>query len=297
MKKLILVITAFLALGTGQLRAQNETTLFPYPQVPQDMANLYDRCNFLVDKFWERCNFKSAMSSRAKLNKAFGDYIGFMPYATVDTVYMSIDRLMENVRKSGDQAEVFGEMAEAWLYSDTAQYRSDELYYRFLNHTAVNKKIPAETRRRFEAQKRILDSSRVGATLPDIELTKADGSKTTMAADTSDFTLLFIYSPDNFNCTLARTRLAADMVLNQLNDAGIVRVVSLYAGAPDASFSEAVSAMPSGWINVASPVAGEYFDLRYFPAIYYLDRNKKVLGKNLDVDNILAAFRTLMDSK
>ncbi len=295
MKKLILVITTLIALGSGLLRAQNETTLFPYPQVPQDMANLYDRCNFLVDKFWERCNFKSAMSSRARLNKAFGDYIGFMPYATVDTVYMSIDRLMESVRKSAEQSAAFAEMAEAWLYSDTAQYRSDELYYRFLGHTAVNKKIPAEQRRRYEAQKRILDNSRVGATLPDIELTKADGSKTTMAADTSDYTLLFIYAPDNFDCTLARTRLSADMVLNQLNDAGIVRVMSLYAGEPDASFNAAVSAMPSGWINVASPMASEIFDLRHFPAIYYLDRNKKVLGKNLEVDNILAAFRSLMN--
>ena len=84
------------------------------------------------------------------------------------------------------------------------------------------------------------------------------------------------------------------MVLNQLNDAGVVRVVSLYAGEPDAAFSTAVTSFPESWINVASPETASYFDMRLKPAIYYLDKDHKIIGKELSVDNILNAFGKLI---
>ena len=293
MKKILLIISACFALAGGVF-AQSEERLFPYPVPPQDMTNLYERCNFLVYKFWDQCDIKSAFSSKAKLNSAFGDWLSFMPYASADTVYLAIENFHKSFRKSGEHAYEIAKMAENWLYSDSAAYRSDELYSIFVDGAVANKKIPAEKRRYFEAQKKILDNSSVGKVVPDIELTKADGSKTGFFADSSSYTLVFIYENDCLDCTFARVRLSADMVLNQLNDAGVVRVVSLYAGEPDAAFSTAVTSFPESWINVASPETASYFDMRLKPAIYYLDKDHKIIGKELSVDNILNAFGKLI---
>ncbi|MDE6702790.1 MAG: DUF5106 domain-containing protein [Muribaculaceae bacterium] len=293
MKLNYLIISTFL-MFSGALKAQSDDKLFPYPQPPEDMTNLYERCNFLVYKFWDQCDIKSAFSTRAKLNSAFGDWLAFMPYASADTVYMAIDNFHKSFRKSGEHSYEIAKMAENWLYSDSATYRSDELYSIFVDAAVANKKIPADKRRYFEAQKKILDNSSVGKIVPDIELTKADGSKTSFFADSSSYTIVFIYENDCLDCTFARVRLSADMVLNQLNDAGIVRVVSLYAGEPDAAFSTAVTAFPETWINVASPETADYFDMRLKPAIYYLDNEHKIVGKELSVDNILNAFGKLI---
>lgn len=294
MKKLISFIFAIIVLSSNIISAQTENRLFPYPEPPKDMTNLYERCNFLVYKFWDQCNIKSAFSAKAKLNSAFGDWLGFMPYASADTVYMAIDKFHDSFKKNGKQALEIAKMAESWLYSDTAKYRSDELYSRFVDAAVANKKIPSEDRKYFEAQKLILDNSSVGSKIPDIELIKEDGTKTSFYADSADYTLLIIYEGDCIDCSFARVRLSADMVLNQLNDGGIVRIISLYAGEPDAAFSEAVAPYPKTWLNVASPETAKYFEMRHKPAIYYLDKEHKVLGKDLVVDNILEAFRTLM---
>lgn len=293
MKRIFFIISTFLMLAGG-VKAQQDDKLFPYPEPPKDMTNLYERCNFLVYKFWEQCDIKSAFSKKAKLNSAFGDWLAFMPYASADTVYLAVDNFHKSLRKSGEQAYEIAKMAENWLYSDSAAYRSDELYSLFVDAAVANKKIPAEKRRYFEAQKKILDNSTVGKIVPNIELTKADGTKTSFFADSSSYTIVFIYENDCLDCTFARVRLSADMVLNQLNDAGIVRVVSLYAGEPDAAFSTAVAPFPDSWINVASPETSEYFDMRLKPAIYYLDNNHKIIAKELSVDNILNAFRKLI---
>lgn len=293
MKRLFLLISLSVALSSIAV-AQSDNKLFPYPEPPKDMTNLYERCNYLVYKFWDQCNIKSAFSAKSKLNAAFGDWLGFMPYASADTVYLAIENFHKSFRKSGEQSYEIAKMAETWLYSDSAQYRSDELYSRFVDEAVANKKIPTEKRLYFERQKKILDNSSIGKIVPDIELTKADGSKTSFFADSSSYTILFIYENDCFDCSLARVRLSADMVVNQLNDAGIVRVVSLYNGDPDAEFSYAVTAFPEKWINVASGETNSYFDTRIKPAIYYLDKDHKIIGKELSVDNILDAFRKLI---
>lgn len=294
MKKILLAISAIMMSAMTFVSAQQPTQLFPYPQPPEDMTNLYERCNFLVYKFWDQCDLKSAFSKKAKLNQAFRDWLSFMPYASADTVYMAIDNFHKSFKKSGEQALAVAKMAEAWIYSDSASYRSEELYSKFVDAAVANKKIPEADRQHFRAQKLILDNSSVGKVVPDIVLTKADGSTTTFAADTSDYTVLFIYEPDCLDCTFARVRLAADMVLNQLNDAGIVRVMSLYAGEPDAAFSAAVTAFPEKWLNVASAETAKYFDMRVKPAIYYLDKEHRIIAKDLTVDNILNAFGQLI---
>ena len=294
MKKILLTVSACIIFIAQNIFAQNTERLFPYPEPPKDMTNLYERCNYLVYKFWDQCNLKAAFSKKAKLNEAFGDWLGFMPYASADTVYLAIDNFHKSFKKSGEHALAIAKMAEAWLYSDSAQYRSDELYGRFVDAAVANKKIPAEERRHFEAQKRILDNSSVGKVVPDLELTRADGTKTSFFADSSEFTLLFIYQPDCLDCSFARVRLSADMILNQLNDGGIMRIVSVYAGEPDASFLTTVTSFPEKWINVASPQVADYFDMRMTPAIYYLDKDHRIMAKELSVDNILSAFRTLI---
>lgn len=294
MKKILLTISACVVFIAQSVMAQNDSKLFPYPEPPKDMTNLYERCNFLVYKFWDQCNIKAAFSKRAKLNEAFGDWLSFMPYASADTVYIAIDNFHKSFKKSGEQSLAIAKMAEAWLYSDTAQYRSDELYGRFVDEAAANKKIPAEERRYFEVQKKILDNSSVGKMVPDIELTKADGTKTSFYADSAEFTLLFVYPKDCLDCSFARVRLSADMVINQLNEAGIVRVVSLYAGEPDASFFTAATSFPEKWLNVASPQTEEYFDMRIKPALYYLDKEHRIIAKDLSVDNIITAFQKLI---
>lgn len=294
MKKLLIAI-AVCIIGTMQtISAQQPERLFPYPEPPEDMTNLYERCNYLVYKFWDQCDIKSAFSKKAKLNAAFGDWLSFMPYAAADTVYLAIENFHKSFKKSGEQSLAIAKMAESWLYSDSASYRSDELYSRFVDEAVSNKKIPGADRQYFQAQKLILDNSSVGKVVPDIELTKADGSKTSFYADSADYTLLFVYEDDCLDCNFARVRLSADMVLNQLNDAGIVRIISLYAGEPDAAFATAVTPFSESWINVASPETSKYFDMRAKPAIYYLDKDHRILAKELSVDNILNAFRTLI---
>ncbi len=292
-KLLALLVTFSLSLGM-QSRAQQTDTYFPYPVVPDELTSLSGRCNYLVDHFWERCNLKQSFSALDRLDKAFGDWISFMPYATTDTIFPAIDRFLTDVAKTGaDNLSSIGKMAQKYIYCDSAEYYSEDLYLPFCRALANNKKLNKAERARYEAQLKILESSGLGQRVPNLTLTAPDGSKINLDDVVASRVVIFFNDPDCFDCTLAKARLSADYNLNTLVDNGLVKVVSIYPGDPDEQWRTEAAKYPANWVVGALPNADEYFVLDDMPVILYLDARHKVLGKNVNLDNLFLALRQI----
>lgn len=267
-----------------------EETYFPYPSPPEALTTLSQRTNYLVEHFWDRCNLKSAFSSRAKLAVAFRDYVSFMPYASSDTVHASIAQLIDKVKKDKKNLLTLGEIAEATLYSDSAEVLSDELYIPFAAAVAANKKIPAASRARFEHQARVLANSQLGAVAPALPFVTIDGNKSDLSKVETPYILLFFNDPDCDDCLFVKARLAADYNTRQLIDKNILKIVSIYPDAPSDEWKEGAALYPESWIVGASEEADETFDMRRAPVMYFLDKDRKILAKNMVIDNVISAF-------
>ena len=294
MKKLFTAILLLIAATAGVVTARAASgDLFIYPSPPDTMQALEPRCNFIISRFWDRCNFGTAFKSPAKLNAAFGDWVAIMPYASADTVYASIDRLLARFTKKGPETLAIASMAENWLYSDTAEMRSTEVYLPFARAAAQHKKISKADKARFEAHIKLIESSSVGATVPDIPFTNADGSKGSFAGISGASILLFFNTPDCIDCNFARIRLSADPNTRELIERGELTIVSIYTSSPsDDGWQKAIADTPQGWLPVAMPEADQYFDLRVTPLFVFLNARHKVLASNLAIDYLLGAFRT-----
>ncbi len=293
MKRLLILFTLLSAALQWRASAASGD-LFIYPTAPDTMLVLQDRCDYIVARFWDRCNFDTGMRNPEKLKVAFEDWVSLMPYASADTVYASIDKLMGRFAKKGPETLAFATMAENSLYSDTASIRSSDLYLPFAKAAADSKKLSKAERARFKAHAQIIESSRVGATVPAVPFVKADGTKGTLDdISTTGSILLFFNDPDCMDCRFARIRLSADMHTNELIDKNQLTIVSIYPGDPDdEGWAQAIADAPDNWVTVAMPDAADYFDLRSTPAFFFLNSRHKVLVADLDVDYLLGAFST-----
>lgn len=271
-----------------------EDKYFPYPTIPEDLVSLTDRSNFFIENFWNHCNFKSAFSSRARMNGAFNDYITFMPYADADVVHASIDKLIKNVSKNPKHLLALAEMAEASLYSDSASIVCDECYLPFAQAVAANKKISNAEKARFEYQAKALSGSQVGMTAPDFTYVTPDGGSGKLSdMPAGAYVLLFFNDPDCDECELARVRLAADFNLNDLIDRNLIKVVSIFPGTPDEEWIAKTGTYNKKWVVGAAPEVDELYDMRNPPVIYYLNGNHQILSKTFAIDNLLEAFRVV----
>ena len=247
-----------------------------------------------MEHFWERCNMKSAFSSLPKMREAFNDYVQFMPYADAAVVHASIDNLIKQVQKNPRNLLALGEMAEGALYGDTAMVVCDECYLPFAKAVAEHKKIPAADKARFAYQAASLAGSQIGMEAPDFTFTTPEGETKTLAeVSRGAYVVLFFNDPECGDCELARVRLTADMNLNDLIDAGQIRVVSILPGEPTDEWKERAKSYSGKWIVGSSPNVDEIYDMRVSPVIYYLDNKRKILSKSLDTDGLKEGFRVV----
>lgn len=267
--------------------------LFPYPTPPEGVDNLYDRCDWIITRFWNPCDFKSAFSRQEALNATFGDWVGFMPYAHVDTVHAAIDRLLERLRKQPKQLLGIARMAENWTYCDTAPIFSEEIYYPFAAAVAANNKIPAADRARFEQHVRIIDNTRLNQPLTHLEWVDRQGQPTSIATVRTQMIVVMFNNSDCDECALARVRLSADINIQALIRAGILTMVCLEPTEATDEWLSAAQSLPDNWVVGASADADEWFPLRQSPEIYLLDSRHKVLAKGITIDGLMAAMYQL----
>lgn len=303
----IFAIAAVAALFTAGFPAEAQNNkdaddgielLVPIPNPPASITRLDERCNYILDHFWDNFNYKNAFSAQKRFDKTLGQFFAFTPYATADTVHIAVDRLINNFAKAKPQLLVdLCAVAEKWTHGDSAEYASDELYFPFVDAVVKNKKAKGPQRARFEAQHRQMLNSMVGSDISNFEFTKPDGSKATMADARAPHVMLIFADPDCADCLLTKARLSADFVIEALVKNDILKVVVIYPGeANDEAWMKEAASMPEGWIVGANPEADLLFEIPDTPTIYYLNDDLKVKVKNVAVDNILMAFHSLIQN-
>lgn len=285
MRQIILTIAvAFSAILS--LNAQD--TYFQYPQAPDNLATLQERTTYLVAHFWDRCNIESALSSRDKFKKAFTDYVSFMPYANADTIHSSISSLIKSVKKSPENMLILGQIAEETLYGDSAAIWSDELYLPFAQAVVDTKKIPETYKARFRHHANILSKSQLGMVIPSFKSFDRYGKRTSVTDTISTpLTLLMVNDPECEDCLFVKTRLSANIKANQLISERKLTIVSIYPDNADSYWKDAAKNYPDNWIAIAAPEVDSCLDLRMTPSIYILDKDRRIIAKNIDIDSAL----------
>ena len=289
-KKLIFTLTVALGVTISAKAADGD--LFPYPQPPADMDRLDERCDFIVSRFWRPCDFKSAMSKTEKLRSTFGDWISFMPYATADTVFASIDRLLASNAKNGPLTLMFAQMAEEFAYNDTAEMRSAEVFLPFAKAAAAHKKIPAPERAKFALMVQKIENSMEGKPVAHFEYITPEGLKTNLSSTRTQMIAVVFNRHDCRDCSTGRVRLSADYNINTLIDRGLLTVISIEPGEATNEWLEATASYPSNWIVGAMPDANDWFELPASDSmsVMLLDGRHKVLAKNIPIENFMATM-------
>ncbi len=284
MKKTIISLLIFIL---SSLIVFAEDTFFQYPQAPENLTSLTQRANYVVEHFWDKCNLNSAFSSRAKMTKAFHDYITYMQFASKDTTLLSINKLIKEVQNKPKNMLVLAQIAEETLYGDSAIFWSDELYLQFAKAVSNTKKLSKAEKARYKHHETVLTNSMVSSITPNFKITTPIGKELQFDSITAPAILLFFNDINCTDCRLAKVRLATDINMNILIDRGVIKIVSIHPGDPDEEWIAEASNYPQNWVVGACPDIYDLFDLRTTPAIYQLDDNHKIIAKNLNVDGIL----------
>lgn len=283
----LLIITAIF-LGAPKSGAQSTAQpYFPVPLVPDSLQTLQQRSDYLVEHYWDFCDFKKAFSSKPKMAESFNTYLSFMPYASPEVSRASVARLLKTLEKQPNDLLFIAREAENSLFTDSAEFAGEDMYLLFAQAVAQNKKIDRASRARFVRHAELLENNRVGKKAPDFIYMDRFGQTRHFDADTAKVVVLMISDPDCEDCHMARIRLDADINATKLIDRGIMKVVCISPVEWTPEWRDEVKNYPEKWVVGASDTFDDKYNFFHTPSFYLINNDHVIRVKNTDIESVL----------
>ena len=294
MKRIIsILILTLIFWQSNSLEAQSVVEippLFEYPNAPEEMESLEEKCNYLVKNFWNNFDFKTKQPiDQYALNEAFSVYVTPMRYSNTKEVDQSVDKLISKISGNPILLLQFTKAAEENLYGPRADFWSDTLYLKFLDAIIKNKKIKDNRKTKYLKQESALRKSSEGSLAPTFDFTDINGDKKTYFPMSTP-TLLIFGDPDNTDWRLARLKMDSNYRLEEAIDKGKLNILYILPQETE-NWQRIVSNYNPKWTIGASKEVSGIYDIRLDPSIYFIGSDGKIQNKYLifesDMRNVL----------
>ncbi|MCH5223083.1 MAG: DUF5106 domain-containing protein [Muribaculaceae bacterium] len=293
MKKNLTYILIFITLNlTGFIQTANAQDvlqiepLFEYPVAPEDIESLSERCDYVVTNFWEPFDFKNTQAvNQIALNHAFNVYLNALIYSSDKGFKDSLDKLIKKISGNPTLLVQFEKAAEESLYGPRAEWVADDIYMRFLDAAAKNKKISKTRREKYNTRANLIRTNTIGQTAPTFKFIDIQGKENTYFPMSTP-TILIFGDPTNTDWRLARIRMDSNSRLTQAIDKGKLNIIYISLN-QDEAWKNAVANYSKKWNVGVSDNIKEIYDLRLHPSIYLIGNDGNILLKNSTLDSAI----------
>ncbi len=294
MKRLsiILLCTLVMVTSCGRRRttpASDAATARPavfLPAIPPSRLSPDEQQEWLRWHYWDRFDFSDtlflARADTVQLFEAYARYIALISNRPTDAAAM--DTLMRRASTSRPMLDYFTMLAEAVLHDPNSPLRNDEFYIPVLEARLRAPWYDEYERIAPQYDLKIASQNRIGHPANDFRYTLSPGHSGTLYGLDAEYVLLFINNPGCAMCREIREAITSSPMLSEMIERGRLKVLAIY---PDEDLTEWRAyreQIPSSWINAYDEgcvIRDEsLYDLHAIPALYLLDRNKRVLVKD-----------------
>ncbi len=274
---------------------------FLLPHIPEVITDPAERAKYLVMHYWDRFDFGCRdLIQRPEISEqAFVDYINILGYVPTEEVDASLGYTLRKAEVDTIMYLHFIQLFEKYFYDPNSPFRNEELYLPVLQEVIHSPLLTEEMRSRYEFQQIMANKNRVGASASDFTYTVSSGQSFRLYDLKSEYILLMFTDPGCSTCEAVTGRLRSSKELNDalaLNSAtrSMLTVIEIYPDSDLQEWNAHLSEMPRHWVNgydkSGEIEAKRLYDIKAFPTLYLLDRDKKVLLKDTSIEMIESFF-------
>ncbi len=285
-----------IAENPGTLLASVVAISIEGPQPPQEYYA--DRTQNLMKKFfmehyfdnfpWEDPRILNTPMGDNKI-KEFCNYIYQFDRPDLDTC---IIKALDAAKVNETTFYALFDRMEKILGSNVSPYQMENSYIKMLRFMLNYPKLEVARKTRYEHELSIIDKNHEGDILPDFRIVMKDGDTLTFHGIQSDYLLLYLQHPTCPTCREVRGRMANFPALNSAIAKGNLKVLTVYFENDTNiwnNFIRSSEANPyylHGW-NFDQTIEEQHlFDTRTIPYMFLVDKDKKVIRKDILVNEI-----------
>ena len=227
---------------------------FPYPEIPDEVEEPEERMVYMLEHFWQDYSFADSTAMNREVGEqGMADFLNLMLNADSVAVDHGARVWADSLAAHPAALPFFEELMERYLGDYDSPLYSDEVYVQLL------RALPETPQRTWLLVQ--LAKNRVGDRAADILVTTADGKQVRLERIKSEQTLLIFYDPDCRRCQRLDAQLEQEPSIVQNPRLNVVR-------------------------KDMNDLKGEYY-VPHTPALYLLDKEKRVVLKNTNLEALL----------
>lgn len=267
-------------------------TTFILPSIPPMLNTPELRADYLVRHYWENINFADSnyVHHPEITEQAWVDYIDILKLVPAKTAETAIKEMFAKAEKEKVCYLYMAELADKYLYDPNSPMRNEELYISVLDALIASPILDDTEKIRPQARRELAQKNRIGTQALDFTYTLSSGKQSTLYALNAPYTLLFINNPGCHACAETIEAMKHAPAINRAISDNKLKILSLYPDEELDEWKRHLSDFPAEWINGydAKLVIKEknLYDLKAIPTLYLLDKDKKVLLKDVTATEI-----------
>jgi len=244
--------------------------------------------NYIVEHFfdnfpWEDPRIFSTMLTENKI-KQYCNIIYQLDRPTLDTFVAAAIKASEvNV----NSFNTFFDKLEKVLGSYVSPYKVEHTYIKMLQEALSYPKLETARKVRYEKELARINKNLDGSIVPNFNIVMSNGDTTTLYDVEAEYMLLYLQHPTCPTCREVRGKMVNFTELNKAIASGKLKVLTVYfEDDTDVwnKFIRSSEANPDylhGWNYDQSIEEKDLFDTRTIPYMFLLDKDKRVIRKDL----------------
>ena len=292
MRYTTLILILAVLIGCGPKRTK---TAEPQESITTEITP-EERLQYRVDHFWDDFDFEDdkqlTMLSREQMVYALSEYVTLIPEERADSLMRA---LIRRASTSHNMLDYFYTLCEIVLHNPNSALRNDEYYIPVLEELVSSPLLDEYERIAPAYDLEIARKNRIGRQATDFVYTLEDGSEHRLYDIKANYTILMFSNPECPLCGEIMRQIASSQLLTALIEHGVLKVLTLYPDEDIAHWRKYIGNIPSEWIRAYDKggvlTKERLYNLSAIPALYLLDRDKRVLIKDgtsvADIENLL----------
>ncbi len=180
----------------------------------------------------------------------------------------------------------FFDYLEVYFGSLTSPFRDEYLYIEMLKNALTYPQLDEARRTRYEYELGVINKNLRGTILPNFPLLMSTGDTTSLYDIQADYLILYFQNPDCPSCIELRNKMESMDHLKEALKSQKVKIITIYFEADDRIWRNYLktSANPAylhAWNYNQKIVQDNMFDTRTIPMLILVDKEKKVIKKDL----------------
>ena len=273
--------------NTMQVEQKKERS-FSLPGVPLMLDSPEARATFVCEHYWD--NFDFADTAYIHLpditEQAIVNFMHLMPRVPKDLSERAMTILFQKAAPFPRMAWHFWETMSRYWNDANSPIRNEEMYIRLCQSLEIVAQAEEALKERARFARKLAEKNRLGQLAEDFVYTLASGKQARLHNLKAEYILLFFYDPDCQTCMEVKSMMKSSTLLKDLVDSQKIKILTVYPDDDISLWQERLSDLSPNWINAYDKGQAltykSLYDLSSIPSFYLLNKDKKVLLKDAD---------------